>query len=183
MLRLTMDRPLDTLFVPSRQRFSIKGTDSSNIEIDTVLTQANVDQMAADTARTRALQDSVRRAAVADSIRVADSTRAAAQPTATAPPRPTGRRPGAPTRPPPAPQADTSSRIVPKLSARIPTTVLYIRFATRLPPNASFRVRADSMRSITGAVRSSERVFTTPRPAARPDTGRARPDSGRGPGG
>jgi hypothetical protein len=180
-LRLTMDRPLDTLFVPSPQRFSIKGADSATVAIDTVLTQGDVDRMAADTARTRALQDSVRRAAVADSIRVADSTRAAAQPTTATPPRPSGRRPGAATGPPPAPTPDTSNRIVPKVSVRIPTTTLYLRFASRLPPNASFRVRADSMRSVTGDVRSSERVFTTPRPAARPDTGRARPDTGRPP--
>lgn len=181
-LRLLLDRPLDTLFVPARTRFSVKAADSSVVTIDTVLTQADVDRMAADTLRTRAVQDSVRRAAVADSTRLADSVRTANQPATTVPPaRPTGRRPGAATRPPPVPTRDTSDRIIPKVSARVPTTVLYLRFATPLPPSTSFRVRADSLRSVTGDVRSSERVFTTPRPA-RPDTGRARPDTGRPPG-
>jgi hypothetical protein len=76
------------------------------------------------------------------------------------------------------PPRDTSDRIIPKTSAKIPVTVLYIKFARPLPAATAFRVRADSMPSLTGAVRSSERVFTTPRPAARPDTGRARPDTG-----
>jgi hypothetical protein len=57
---------------------------------------------------------------------------------------------------------------------------LYLKFAIPLPPGSSFRVLADSLRSVTGAERSSERVFTTPRPA-RPDTG-TRPDTGRPPG-
>jgi hypothetical protein len=181
-LRLTMDRPLDTLFVPVAARFSIRAADSSIVPFDTVLTQADVDRIAeAAAARTKAVQDSVRAASVADSIRVADSTRAAAQPTTTPPPRPTGRRPGAATRTPPAQQPDTSDRIIPRPSARIPATVIYIKFERPLPPGSAFRVRADSMRSITGAVRSSERVITTPRPAARPDTGQAQ-TTGRPPG-
>ena len=184
LLRLTLDRPLDTLFVLTPAHFSIRSADSAVVRVDTVLTQADIDRMAADTARTRAVEDSVRRVAVADSIRQADSVRAAQEPAAATPPRPTGRRPGAATRPPPAPTPDTSERIIPTLTARIPTTTLYLRVAERLAPNTSFRLRADSLRSVTGAVRSSERVFTTPRQRAdtgqaRPDTGRVRPDSGR----
>jgi hypothetical protein len=179
-LRLLLDRPLDTLFVPVKSRFSVKAADSTAVAIDTVLTQADVDRFVADSTRARAVQDSVQRAFVTDSIRVADSTRAAEQPTVAAPTQPTGRRPGAATRPPPVPPRDTSDRIVPKVSARIPTTVLYLKFASPLPPGSSFRVLADSLRSVTGAERSSERVFTTPRPA-RPDTG-TRPDTGRPPG-
>ena len=178
-LRVLMDRPLDTLFVPSRQRFSVKAGDSSDVAIDTVLTQADVDRMTADSARTRAVQDSVQRALVADSIRQGDSARAANEPAPAAPARPTGRRPGAATRPPPAPEPDTVERVIPTVSARIPVTVVYLKFPRALPPSTAFRVRADSIRSVTGAVQSSERVFTTPRPAAPPDTGLARPDTGR----
>lgn len=176
-LRLTLDRPLDTLFVPSRRYFSIKAADSSVVQFDTIFTQAEVDRRIADSTRAKATQDSVRRAYVADSVRRLDSIRTAAA-TPTAPPtRPTGRRPGATNAPPPAPPRDTSNRIVPRPSARIPTTILHIKFARSLPPGTSFRITADSLRSVTGAVRTSSRVFTTPR--APRDTSRARPDTGR----
>lgn len=177
-VRLTLDRPLDTLFVPSPRHFSIRAPDSAVVSFDTVLTQVEVDRMTADSARAKATQDSVRRAFIADSMRAADSARAAAAPTPAAPPaRPTGRRPGAATGPPPAPQRDTASRVVPRPTARIPVTVLYLKFAQALRPATSYRITADSLRSITGHTRTSSRVFTTPRPRA--DTSRARPDTGR----
>ena len=179
-LRVTLDRPLDTLFVPAPRVFSIKAADSSVVSFDTALTQADVDRATADSIRAKVVQDSVRRAFVADSARAADSVRAAAAPVpATPPPRPTGRRPGATTRTPPAAPRDTSSRIVPRPSAKIPVTVLYVKFKQPLKPATSFRITADSLRSVTGASRTSSRVFTTPRPAARPDTGKVRPDTGR----
>lgn len=179
-LRVTLDRPLDTLFVPARRHFTIKAADSSVVEYDTIFTQAEVDRRAADSTRNRAVQDSVRRAFVEDSTRRADSVRTAAAPQpATPPPRPTGRRPGATNAPPPAPPRDTSNRIIRRPSARIPTTILHVKFRQALRPGTSYRITADSLRSVTGAVRTSSRVFTTPRPAARPDTGRARPDTGR----
>ena len=180
-LRVTLDRPLDTLFVPAPRVFSIKAADSSVVPFDTVLTQADVDRGIADSIRTRAVQDSARRAFVADSTRAADSARAAAAAPVPAapPPRPTGRRPGASTRPPPAAPRDTSSRIVPKPSARVPATVLYVKFRQPLKPATSYRITAENLRSVTGATRTSSRVFTTPRPVARPDTGKVRPDTGR----
>jgi hypothetical protein len=181
-LRMALDRPLDTLFVPPSRLFSIRDPDSAAVPFDTVLTQADVDRMTADSIRAKAVQDSVRRVVVADSIRAADSVRAAANPTPTPapavpPPRPTGRRPGATNAPPPAPARDTSNRIVPRPTARIPVTVLYIKFRQPLRPATQYRVTADSLRSITGHVRTSSRMFTTPRPRA--DTSRARPDTGR----
>ncbi len=174
MLRVTFDRPLDTLFVPRRATFGIRGADSTDVAIDTVLTQADLDRIAADSARTRAIQDSVRAAAAADSIRAADTTRAVATP----PARPTGRRPGATTRAPAAAPPDTSDRIVPKPSAKIPVSVVYLRLPQRLRPNSQYRLTADSVVSVTGATRTSQRIFTTPRPT-RPDTSAARPDTGR----
>lgn len=179
-LRITLDRPLDTLFVPAPGVFSIRAADSSVVPIDTVLTQADIDRARADSIRIKAEQDSVRRAFVADSMRAAQSVRAPAAPVpATQPPRPTGRRPGATTRPPPAAQRDTSSRIAPKPSAQLPVAVLYVKFTEPLKPATSYRITADSLRSVTGATRTSSRVFTTPRPSARPDTSKARPDTGR----
>lgn len=176
-LRLVLDRPLDTLFVPIPARFGIRAADSTDVGISAVLTQADLDRIAADSARTRAVQDSVRQRFLADSIRAADSASAAAAP---APPaRPTGRRPGAVTGPPPAAVRDTTPPELPKPAARIPVTTLFLRLSAPLKPATAYRIRADSLRSVTGAVRSSQRVLTTPRPAAR-DTSRARPDTGRG---
>jgi hypothetical protein len=178
-LRISFDRPLDTLFVPQPAMFSVRSSDSADVPVAAVRTQSDVDREAADSARLKAIQDSVRAAVTADSIRVADSTRAAAA--AAAPPaRPTGRRPGASNRPPPAPPADTSERIIPRPSARAPATVLFLTLGTPLAPNTSYRVRTDSLTSITGARRSSQRVVTTPRPRERPDTGAVRPDTGGG---
>jgi hypothetical protein len=182
-VRLSLDRPLDTLFVPSSRYFSIRGADSTVVPFDTVLTQAEVDRMTADSIRNKAVQDSVRRVFIADSTRAADSARAVANPTptptapVTPPSRPTGRRPGATNVPPSAPTRDTSSRIIPRPTARIPVMVLYIKFRQALRPATQYRVTADSLRSVTGHVRTSSRVFSTPR--ARADTGRARPDTGR----
>ena len=177
-LRLTLDRPLDTLFVPSPRHFSITDPDSMAVPFDTILTQADLDRFAADSARSAQVQDSVRRAFIADSTRRADSARVAAAPVpATPPPRPTGRRPGAVTGPPPAQPRDTSTRAVLRPSARIPVTALYVKFRQPLRPGTSYRITADSLRSVTGATRTSSRVFTTPR--ARADTGLARPDTGR----
>jgi hypothetical protein len=153
------------------------------VPFDTILTQADVDRMTADSIRNKAVQDSVRRAFIADSTRTADSVKAAAAPTpaptapGTPPTRPTGRRPGATNIPPQAPTRDTASRVIPKPTAQIPVMVLYIKFAQPLRPASQYRVTADSLRSITGHVRTSSRVFSTPRPRA--DTGRVRPDTGR----
>ena len=181
-LRLALDRPLDTLFVPTASMFSIQAADSSPVAFTSVITQADEDRRIADSVRAKTVQDSVRRAVVLDSTRVADSIRTAAAapgaPMAATPvPRPTGRRPGATNAPrPPAPR-DTSNRIIPKPSAKIPVAALYIKFAQPLKPASSYRVTATGLRSVTGATRTSSRVFTTPRP--RTDTSKTRPDTGR----
>ena len=184
-LRLTLDRPLDTLFTPAAAMFSLKAADSSDVPFASVLTQAELDRAIADSIRTKALQDSVQRAFITDSLRQLDSARAAAGERAPmaaqpAPPtRPTGRRPGAATAPPPAARRDTSTRLAPTPTARIPVMAVYVKFARPLPAGSAFRIEARGLRSVTGAIRTSQRVFTTPRPAARPDTGRVRPDTGR----
>lgn len=174
-LRVTLDRPLDTAFVLSPALFTLKTADSTVLALDSLFTQAELDKFIADSTRRRALEDSVRRALREDSLRQADTTRAAQ-----APPRPTGRRPGAQVAVPPAPaRRDTTP--LPRPAARIPATIVYLEAAQPLPPGASLRLSADSLRSITGATRASTRVFQTPRAtadtAARPDTGAMRRDS------
>ena len=181
-VRLTLDRPLDTLFVPAKRFFTVKSADSTVVTLDTLFTQAQVDRRTADSTRNRFIQDSVQAAFRRDSARVADSVRTAGEPRpATPPPRPTGRRPGATNAPPPVQPRDTSNRIPAKPSQKIPTTVLYLKFSQPLKPATTFRVTADSLPSVTGAVRTSSRVFTTPKPA-KPDTGKVKPDTGRTPG-
>ncbi len=178
-VRLTLDRPLDTLFVPAKRFFSVKTADSTVVTFDTVLTQAQVDRHVADSTRNKFVQDSVQAAFKRDSARAADSARTAAAPRPeTPPPRPTGRRPGATNAPPPSQARDTSNRIVHKPLQKIPTTVLYLKFSQALKPATSFRITADSLPSVTGDKRTSSRVFTTPRPA-KPDTGKVKPDTGR----
>jgi hypothetical protein len=183
-LRLALDRPLDTLFVPAPGMFTIQTADSAIVPFASVVTQADEDRRIADSIRTKAVEDSVRRAFIADSARAADSAKAAAAnaraPTAAPPPpRPTGRRPGATNRPTLPPPRDTSDRIIPRPAGRIPVTAIYVKFSQPLRPSTTYRVTATGLRSITGATRTSSRVFTTRRVAARPDTGRARPDTGR----
>jgi len=184
-LRLVLDRPLDTLFVPAPEMFTIQTADSTRVSFASVVTQAEEDRRIADSVRTRTVQDSVRRAFIADSTRSADSAKAAAatapraQPAPPPPPRPTGRRPGATNRPVLPPPRDTSDRIIFKPAGRIPVTAIYIRFSQPLTPASTYRVTATGLRSITGATRTSTRVFTTPRVVARPDTGRVKPDTGR----
>lgn len=172
-LRVTLDRPLDTAFTATAAAFSLKTADSAVIAIDTVLTQAEVDREAADSARARAVRDSVTRDSVAavraDSIRRADTATVAPPPA-----RPTGRRPGAAAATPPAPARETPRVEPPAPSATIPTTSLLLRLGAPLPRGTTFRLSADSLRSITGATRSSSRVFTT---GAASDTARARRDT------
>jgi hypothetical protein len=47
-----------------------------------------------------------------------------------------------------------------------------------MTPDTAYRIRAEGLRSVTGDTRSSERVFTSLRRAALPDTA-ATPDTGR----
>ena len=182
-VRLALDRPLDTLFVPTASMFSIQAADSSAVPFTAVITQADEDQRIADSVRAKTVQDSVRAAILRDSVRVADSVKAAATapvratPVPTPPPRPTGRRPGATNVPPrPAPR-DTSDRTIPKPAAKIPIAALYVKFAQPLRPNTQYRVTGTGLKSVSGMTRTSSRVFTTPR--ARGDTSRTRPDTGQ----
>lgn len=171
--RVAFDRPLDTLFVATVANFTLKSQDSTGVPIAQVLTQADLDRLAADTTRMRAVQDSVRQAAIADSVRAADSAQVVAAP----PARPTGRRPGAQTRAPTAAPADTAVAPPPTPQAKSPINTLFLRFTQPLVADTNYRLRAVDFVSVTGATRTSERVFRTPKPVARPDSG-ATPDTG-----
>jgi hypothetical protein len=153
----------------------LRQADSTSLGITTVLTQADLDRRAEDESRRQRLQDSVRAAAAADSIRQTDSTRA---PAVAPPVRPAGRRPGAQVAPPSVPVARDSARPPPRPSAAIPVAILFLQLAEPLPAGTAFRLRAEDITSVSQATRTSERVFTTPRARPRPDTTAARPAPG-----
>lgn len=160
-LRVTFDRPLSPRRAVEQRQFVLKAADSSVVEIASVLVGSAFEKAEADSARARAVRDSVRQAQVADSIRRANPN---AAPPARLPP-------AAPARPLGAP-ADTTTP-PPKPSAPIPETFAMVRLTRPLTPATSFRLRADSLLSLMGIYRSSDRVFISPRPAAA-DTTRPR---------
>jgi hypothetical protein len=165
-LRLNVDRPLQPRAAVTASQFSLKAADSSVVPITAVLVGSAFEREQADSARVRAVRDSTERARVADSVRAANPRPAAPTPAAPAatPPR---RTPGTPrdTTPPPKPSAPT------------PETYVVVRVGRPLAAGTSYRVKVDSLRSLLGIARSSERVFTTPRERAPTDSTPARPDS------
>ncbi|MEP7382186.1 MAG: Ig-like domain-containing protein [Gemmatimonadota bacterium] len=165
-LRVTMDRALDTAFVVDTSHFSLKAGDSTVVRIVEALSRAQYDQARADSVRTKAVEDSIRRVATTDSVKAADSTKVAAAPP---PPAPTRRAP------PPrrvieqaaaalAGRDTTEREPPPKPSIPAPTTEIYLRLERPLRPSTSYRLRAIDMRTLLQYTRTSERVITTPKP-------------------
>lgn len=154
-LRVTFDRPLQPRVAVKLSQFSLRAADSSVVPIVSVTLGSAYERAQADSARARAVQDSIRAAQVADSVR-----RANPKPAVPTPPAPARRAPAVPrdTTPPPKP------------SAPIPESYAILRLGQPLAPNASYRLHADSLRSLMGIARSSDRVFTTARAAAPRDT-------------
>lgn len=166
-IRTTFDRPLSPRIQVTQTQFSLKAADSTVIAFASVAVGSVYEQQQRDSARAKAVRDSTRQAQIADSIRRANPN--APPPRAAPPGAPPLTRPGTPARdttPPPRP------------SVPIPETFAVIRLTRPLAPQTSYRLRADSLRSLMGVVRSSDRVFTTPRArAAEADSTRPRPDS------
>lgn len=168
-LRVTFDRPLHPRVAVTPAQFSLKATDSTAVPITSVVLGSVFEKQQADSARAKAVQDSITRVQVADSIRRANPRAPAPSPAPAAPPV---RRPGAATRdttPPPRP------------SVPPPETYAIIALGRPLAAATSYRLHADSLRSLLGIVRSSDRVFTTARPRAPADTTRPPGDSARPP--
>jgi hypothetical protein len=172
-IRATFDRPLKPRVPVTLAQFSLKAGDSSVVQIRSVTLGSVFEKAQADSTRAKAVADSVERAKKADSIAKANP-RAAPQPTPRPPtPTPTSTRGrGAPrdTTPPPKP------------SQPIPETYAIIKLGKPLAPTTSYRLHVDSLTSLMGIVRSSDRVFTTTKPRPPRDTSRTRADSARAPG-
>jgi hypothetical protein len=169
-LRTTFDRPLQPGVPVQLSQFSLKAADSTVIAIASVLVGSAFEKQEQDSAKAKAARDSVRQAEIADSTRRANPQAA---------PRPVPPPPAPPRRPPATPARDTTPP--PKPSRPIPETYVVIRLTKPLAPLSSYRLHADAVRNLLGVVRSSDRVFTTPRARQAPDSTRARPDSTRPP--
>ena len=123
------------------------------------------EKLQADSARAKEVADSIARARQADSIARANPRAARPAPT---PAAPAARRPGA--------ARDTTPR--PKMGAPVPETYAIIKLGRALVPATTYRLRADSLRSLMGIPRTSDRIFITPRHT---DSTKARGDSTRRP--
>jgi len=165
-LRSRFDRPLRPGVPVPATRFSLRAADSSVVPIASVTLGSVFEKLQADSTKAKEVADSIARARQADSI-------ARANPRAPRPAAPTS----APARRPGAAARDTTPR--PKMSAPIPETYAIIKLGRALVPATTYRLRADSLRSLMGIARSSDRVFIAPRHNA--DSTRARGDSARRP--
>ena len=152
-LSVTFDHPIDPAMPITPAKFRIVAPDSSLVTIIRTRTQAQI----------RASEDSAARV-VADSVRRADSIRAAA---AGRPPSPPGggrvvAPPPRPKSPPPALEVDL------ELAPR-----------TKLQPGRTYRITAIDIRGLSGHSATSLRLLPIPRLPA--DTARARGDTTRRP--
>ena len=172
-LRATFDRPLQSGVAVPASRFSLKAADSTVVPLASISLGSVYEREERDSARAKAVRDSVRQVQIADSIRRANPQRAP-QPAPQPAPRPAPPA-AAPPRRPAGPARDTTPP--PRPTAPIPETYAIIRLTRPLASATSYRLRADSLRSLMGIPRSSERVFTTPRPRSAADSTRPRPDS------
>jgi hypothetical protein len=134
-LRVTFDRVLDPMKTLAAGNFRLVAADSSPIAIDSVLTPRDE----------RARADSAQKI-VADSARRADSLA------------------GKVLRPVTPPGAG-GAKPVPKPSVPPPYTTLLLHTARPLAPNATYSLTVTNARGLTGRTQSSERSFTTPKPA------------------
>ena len=171
-LRSRFDRPLRPGVPVPASRFSLRAADSSVVPIVSMMLGSAYEKLQADSAKAKEVADSIARARQADSIARANPR----APRPAAPAEPPARRPGAAAR-------DTTPR--PKMSAPLPETYAIIKLGRALVPATTYRLRADSLRSLMGFARTSDRVFIAPRhtadsTAARGDSAR-RPDSTRRP--
>jgi hypothetical protein len=160
-LRTRFDRPLRPNVPLPASRFSLRGADSSVVPIASVTLGTVFEKAQADSAKAKEVADSITRARQADSIARAN---------------PRAARPSAP--PPPARRATRDTIPRPKMTAPIPETYAIIKLGRALVPATTYRLRADSLRSLMNIARSSDRIFITPRHT---DSTKARGDSARRP--
>jgi hypothetical protein len=166
-LRLDFDQPYEPTHPVTPTQFTLKRADSTVVPITGFLTDSA--PAAEKAAAARARGDTTTPRAVArpntDSARIAPPNVPAAGGSSVPLPRRGGT--GA------APRDTTPP---PKPSRPSPTARVIIRLATPLAPGASYRLIATDVWGLSGAPRTSDRVFTVPKPTPpapvkAPDTG------------
>lgn len=155
-LRVMFDKALDPLLPLQPALVSIKRSDSTTLDVSGI-------QWASAYDRARRAADSTHRA---DSIRVADSARAAAG-------QPGANRPAAqPTPPIPVPGGARPAPPPPKPRAPAPDRGIVVTLApgNRFVAGTEYRVTTRAIRNLLGRSHEATRVFTAPRPQVRPPT-------------
>ena len=148
-LRVAFDKRLSPSTDVSPALFRLLTADSATVPIATAMFGRAADSLR--TALARAAQDSARLRG--DSVR-ADTT-ATARPAARARPGPGGRRPAT---------ADTTPLATP--SRPSPEAEVVLTLGSPVAVGNTYRLRAQDIRGIIGAARTSDRVFTLPKPKA-----------------
>lgn len=171
-IRVLLDRALDTTFVVDASHFTLRKRDSTLVPLARVISKRDFDREREEQAKTKAIQDSVQRAAKLDSARAKEAKADTAK-APTTPPPPTTRR-ALPTR---RAQVDSAVRRLtgkdstekekpPKPSIPAPVNEVYITLVAPLEPASSYRLKATDLRTLLKRTRTSERAFTTPKPKA-----------------
>lgn len=159
-LRIALDQPLASSVRIDSSLIQLRRSDSTVVPIASVLSSAAFEDLE------RATQ-----AARADSVRRADSTRAARDTTPRAPRNiavvPTPTRDSVP------------AAEQPKPSRPAPVTELVVRLARPLAPATAYRVRLVAAQGLIGLPRTTDRVFTTVKPAAPRDSAATRRSGAR----
>jgi len=176
-LRVDFDKPYEPTRPVTLAQFTLLRADSTTVPLVALLTDSAL--AAEKEAVMKARADSLQRANPARAA--GDTTRPRPLPNA---PRaaPNAARP-APGQAVPLPQrrggraaaggAQRDTTGLPKPSRASPVSRVFIRLGAPLPPASSYRLRATDVWGLSGAPRTSDRVFTTPKPAPR-DTAAAR---------
>lgn len=175
-LRVDFDRPYEPTHPVTLAQFTLLRADSSRFPIVALLTDSTL--AAEKDSVTRARTDSAQKANPPRTG--ADSARARPVPDATRPapgsaiPLPASARRGRAT----GNAAPRDTTLIPKPSRPSPVARVIIRLGAPLAPATSYRLRATDVWGLSGAPRTSDRVFTTPKapspPAAR-DSAAAKP--------
>ena len=165
-LRVDFDKPYEPTHPVTAAQFVLLRADSTPVPIVALLTDSAL--TAEKEAAAKARGDSTKRAN--PSRAAADSARARPAPNAPAPdvtrPAP-GQSVPLPSRRGAQPSAGAAARDttpLPKPSRPSPVAKVIIRLGAPLAPASSYRLRVTDVWGLSGAPRTSDRVFTTPKP-------------------
>ncbi len=169
VLKLSFDKPLAPGQQLMRPQFILKRADSS--VVDVVLVQTLAERNAADSLRQQLKADSIARTTKTDTSRAAraraDSALArkradslALVDIAAREARRLAALRG--NRPPPAVKDTTPP---PKMQRPVVSADLYLTLSERLKPGTAYRLQVNTVRSLSGTVKSPSRQFATPREA------------------